>query len=98
MEVITIDSEAFKKIMEALAEVKKGLVEKATPKLEEMWLDNEDVSKILRVTDRTLQNYRDRRVIPFSQFGNKIYYKASDIEAHLEKHKISKRQIDSYGK
>jgi hypothetical protein len=52
-------------------------------KVGEGWLDNEDVSKILRVSKRQLQNYRDQGVLPFSQFGNKIYYRWVDVEAHL---------------
>lgn len=91
MEVITIDSEAFKRIMAALEEVKKGVDDKTAPNLEALWLDNKQVAKILRVTERTLQNYRDKRVISFSQYGNKIYYKALDIQQHLEKHRVSQK-------
>ena len=52
--------------------------------LSEKWLDNQDVCLILKVSTRTLQNYRDKGILPFSQISNKIYYKASDIEMHLE--------------
>lgn len=51
--------------------------------LTEQWLDNQDVCLILKVSTRTLQNYRDKGILPFSQIGNKIYYKSSDIEKHL---------------
>ncbi len=52
------------------------------------WFDSEDVCRILKISKRTLQNYRDKGIIAFSQVGNKIYYKASDIESHLEKNYI----------
>jgi len=52
--------------------------------LSEKWLDNQDVCIILKISTRTLQNYRDKGILPFSQISNKIYYKASDIEKHLE--------------
>jgi hypothetical protein len=49
------------------------------------WLDNNEVAEILRVSKRQLQNYRDQGVLPYSQFGAKIYYRWEDIEAHLMK-------------
>jgi len=51
----------------------------------EQWLDNNDVSKLLNLTTRTLQNYRDNGIFSFSLVGGKIFYKASDIEKVLEK-------------
>lgn len=50
------------------------------------WLDNEEAADILRVSTRQMQNYRDRGKIPFSQNGNKIYYRLRDIEAYLMRH------------
>ena len=52
------------------------------------WLTGDEICKLLRVSKRTLQNYRDQRVIPFSQIGRKIYYKYSDIVDYLELHYI----------
>lgn len=37
----------------------------------------------------TLQDYRDRKIIPYTQFAGKILYKASDLEWLLEeKYKV----------
>lgn len=33
------------------------------------WLESEDARKILGVSQKTWQNYRDQRLIPFSQIG-----------------------------
>ena len=52
--------------------------------LSEKWLDNQEVCTILKISTRTLQNYRDKGILAFSQISNKIYYKVSDIEKHLE--------------
>jgi len=38
----------------------------------------------LYISPRTLQIYRDRRIIPYTQFAEKILYKASDLEKMLE--------------
>ena len=32
-----------------------------------------------------MQDYRDRRIIPYTQFASKILYKISDLERILEK-------------
>ena len=53
------------------------------------WLTNKEASGLLQVTARTMQNYRDKGIIPFSQVGSKIYYKVSDLEKHLEDHYVS---------
>ena len=87
MQVITIESEAFNAIIRQLEEIKLAVTkkEKQTP-LSEVWIINEDAAQLLNVSKRTLQTYRDEGILSFSQIGSKIYYRASDIEAHLQKH------------
>ena len=50
----------------------------------EHFLTSKEVCERLYVSPRTLQDYRDRRVIPYTQFAGKILYKASDLERLLE--------------
>ena len=50
----------------------------------ERFLTDEELSKILRVSRRTLQEYRNARLLPFIAFGGKILYKEHDIERLLE--------------
>lgn len=52
------------------------------------WLDNQEARLLLDVSPRTLQSYRDRGVLPYSQIGHKCYYKLSDIKQLLEKSRI----------
>ena len=47
------------------------------------WLHNGDVCKLLNISKRTLQHYRDTGVLPFSQIGHKCYYKREDVETLL---------------
>jgi LmbE family N-acetylglucosaminyl deacetylase len=51
-----------------------------------MWVESTEARKILGVSAKTWQDYRDKRVIPFSQYGRKIYVRRADIEAFLQKH------------
>ena len=38
----------------------------------------------LYISPRTLQDYRDRGIIPYTQFAGKILYKESDLERTLK--------------
>ena len=49
------------------------------------WLHNGDVCKLLNISKRTLQHYRDTGILPFTQIGHKCYYKREDVEALLAK-------------
>ena len=46
----------------------------------EHFLTGKEVCEKLYISPRTLQDYRDRRVIPYTQFVGKILYKESDLE------------------
>lgn len=51
------------------------------------WTDNNGAKAKLGVGDRTLQTYRNKGLIAFSQVGSKIWYKISDLQEFLEKHR-----------
>lgn len=50
----------------------------------ERFLTDEELSKILRVSRRTLQDYRTLGVIPYYLVQGKALYKESDIQKILE--------------
>ena len=50
----------------------------------EHFLTGKEVCERLYISPRTLQDYRDRKIIPYTQFTGKILYKASDLERILE--------------
>ena len=55
----------------------------------EHFLTGKEVCDRLYISPRTLQDYRDRRIIPYTQFAGKILYKASGLEWLLEeKYKV----------
>ena len=47
-------------------------------------VSGKEVCERLYISPRTLQDYRDRKIIPYTQFAGKILYKASDLEKMLE--------------
>ena len=85
MEVVTIQSQAFQELVNKLDALNNRLNSKEKePK--EKWLDNQDLMLLLKISKRTAQHYRDTGLISFSQVGNKIYYKLSDVEELLKSH------------
>ena len=49
----------------------------------EPFLTGKEVCEQLYISPRTLQDYRDRKIIPYTQFAGKILYKESDLERVL---------------
>lgn len=79
------------KVYERLRQQVKALLEKTrklSPKrVDEEWYNNRDVCRLLGVSLRTLQTYRDKGLIPYSQVGHKCYYKIKDVECFMEKNR-----------
>ena len=50
----------------------------------EHFLTSKEVCERLYISPRTLQDYRDRRIIPYTHFAGKILYKESDLEKMLD--------------
>ena len=64
----------------------------------EHFLTGKEMCERLYISPRTLQDYRDRRILPYTQFAGKILYKASDLERLLENNyknsKLSQKLIE----
>lgn len=87
MELNQINPETFQLLYEKVEDIKQLLEkEKKDYPLEDRWLDISEICQLLHVSKRTLQAYRDNGILPFSQIAGKIYFKATDIQKHLEKH------------
>lgn len=46
---------------------------------ENIFFDTKEMMKVMSISHRTLQLWRDANVIGYSQIGNKIYYSLDDI-------------------
>ncbi len=55
----------------------------------ELYLSGEEVCKLIHISKRTLQQYRDDNILPYIQIGGKIIHKESDILAILEQNYVS---------
>ena len=50
----------------------------------EYYITNDQLSQLLHLSKRTLQDYRDKGVLPFIALEGKILYRESDIEQLLQ--------------
>ncbi|WP_308772995.1 helix-turn-helix domain-containing protein [uncultured Bacteroides sp.] len=51
---------------------------------EHRYLTDAELAKCLKISRRTLQEYRNNGIIPFYHVGGKILYREADIEEFLE--------------
>lgn len=89
MELITITDQAFLQLKNSIEEINNYIRnDKKKLSLNDYCLDIQDVCQILKISKRTLQSYRDSKILGFTQISGKIYFKASDIQELLEKHYV----------
>lgn len=87
MEIVSIEKKTFEEMkerFEKFSEHVKGLCASYRPPERMDWMDSADVCEKLGVSKRTVQTYRDRGLLPYSQINHKIYYRTEDVEAFLE--------------
>ena len=87
------DTDEMQVVLSAISGVSKRIKEVAQTHKPlfggEHFLTGKEVCERLYISPRTLQDYRDRKVIPYTQFAGKILYKASDLEKLLEENSIA---------
>lgn len=91
-QVVVLPESEWEGIKDLLKEVKDTLQTKSEEETNSQWIESTEARKMLGVSAKTWQDYRDKRVIPFSQFGRKIYVRRADIEAFLQQHYIKARK------
>ncbi len=87
-ETITRDNEKVVLLLEKmnrLMENMESLAENYKPVLGgERFLTDKELSAMLKISRRSLQDYRNEGRIPYIQLGGKILYRESDIEQILK--------------
>jgi hypothetical protein len=86
MEVITIESQAFKLLLEKIDTIQAELLRKQNPvdQFAIEWVDTYDVMKMLHISRRTLSNYVKSGRLKSTRINNKSYFKVVDINSFLE--------------
>ena len=85
---LNMESDEMQLVVSALRGVKKRIVEVAETHKPifsgELFLTGKEVCERLYISPRTLQDYRDRKVIPYTQIAGKILYRLSDLQRILK--------------
>jgi len=86
MEVITIDTEAFKELTTKINMIAK-FVAAQQARLDDQnnvvtdgWVDGYEVCTFLKISNRTLQRLRSSHIINYSLIRGKAYYRISEIQ------------------
>ena len=93
MEVITIESQAYKNIMSKMDTIYDYVVsQQNTQDEEDSWVDNYEVCTFLKMSDRTLQRLRSEKKINYSRIRGKTYYKISEIKRMMDENLIRRSE------
>lgn len=87
MEIVSIERKTFEEMKErfgCFSQHVRALCARYRPPEKMNWMDGADVCEKLGISKRTLQTYRDRGLLPYSQINHKIYYRTEDVESFVE--------------
>lgn len=88
--MVLIEQSELEKINNKLAQLEELLQnlkdEKAVNQFE--WIESTKVPTLLGISRKTWQTYRDKRIIPFSQYAGKIHVRLSDLNDFMERNTI----------
>ena len=82
MEAIILSKDQYNDLVLKIEET-KSLIQNSTKSPKEIFVDNQEFLKLMSVSKRTAQTWRDEGKISFSQIGSKIYYKMDDVTKML---------------
>ena len=91
MDVITIESQAYKDLVTKINAIAKFVVDHQdddTVNPDEMWVDSYEVCTFLKISERTLQRLRTKRLISYSIISGKSYYTIAEIKRMLTEKRI----------
>lgn len=92
MTMIMVPEEEWRNLHDTLEQIVDLITRRNADDSNSEWIDSDEARKLLGLSPKTWQTYRDQRLIPFSQIGRKIYVNRADLDAFLRKHRIASRK------
>ena len=95
MEVVTIDSRAFKEMEAKIDKIADYVINsKANEEVndDEMWVDSLEICSFLLISDKTLQRLRKGGDLAYSNIRGRYFYKIAEIKRMLENKQIKSTQ------
>ena len=89
--LITRESALFTELISGIRamEIKVEMMREANLTCCAQWINGDDIMKKLGISRRTLQNYRDNGILPYSIVVGKFYYNVRDIEELMMKNYVA---------
>ena len=77
MDVITMEATAYKELIRKIEKIADYVFKKESKpnEEEEIWLDNQEVANLLRISTKTLQRLRKENLISYSMLRGRCRYK-----------------------
>ena len=91
MAMVVLPQSVWEGVTNDLQQLKEMLQSRNAEEVGKQWVESTEARKMLGVSQKTWQNYRDKRIIPFSQVGRKIYVRRADLQAFMESHYITSK-------
>ena len=88
MEAVFLPKAEFEIMVNSLSHLKKEVKRKKDSG--EQLMDNADFLQMMKIAPRTCRTWRQKKLIPFTKIGKKIFYKIEDVETLLNKNYIKK--------
>ena len=89
MDVITIESKAYKEIVAKIDVIANYVFSQEDTKNEdEIWVDSYEVCTFLKISEKTLQRLRVAGTIAYSNIRGRYFYKISEVKRMLEERLI----------
>ena len=79
MAMVVLPQSVWEGMKSDIQDMKELLIKRNKEEAGNEWIDSVEARKMLGVSPKTWQTYRDRRVIPFAQIGRKILVKKADL-------------------
>lgn len=91
MKSIDFDQEQIlKRIEKQVTTIAAKLKLNNLDKPELIFFDNSEFQRVMNISPRLCQRWRDENIINYSMIGSKIYYTLADIQNLLNNNKITK--------
>lgn len=87
METVTLSIENYNTLLKQLMDLQDRLNKLNDRKkfIEQEYVDSWEAARLLKISRRTLERYRDKNLVPCFRLNRKVYYRTSDIEFFLQK-------------
>lgn len=90
MEVVTMQSEVFQALMKKLNSMESQIekMSQKRPRLEDEYIDSTEVCRLLKISRKTLERYRDKDMIPYTKIKRRVFYRFADLDEFMLRNSV----------